>query len=327
MNRIVLLIVIILLSAATAWTAGIEKIEYGGWKDSYRISNGVAEVIIVPALGGRVVSYSIDGRNVLWENPKVFAGDGKTKDYSGYTLDLAPEAESERIPGRGELLFGEYDVKILGQLEVRLTSPEGEAEMQLIKEIRMDPKSSQVIIRQRMINISDRGVKWGLWDRTLLDAPCLVFFPLKEKSKFPEKYIDLLKRFHGKASALIGKQWKIKDNLMIMTFQGGVGKIGSDSDHGWIAYAKEELVYVKEYPCFPEEEYPDEGCRVEVYVTEEEKDWSRVELEPLSPLKRLRPGEEYTFTQIWHLFRYKKPVIKKEIEKVRKIIEARLGGP
>ncbi len=111
---------------------------------------------------------------------------------------------------------------------------------------------------------------------------------------------------------------------MIMKFQGGVGKIGSDSEAGWLAYAKDDIVYVKEYPCFPGEEYPDDGCIVEVYVST--KDRPLVELEPLSPLKRLRPGEEYTFTEIWHLFKYNKPVTEREIEKVRKIIEARLGG-
>ena len=40
-----------------------------GWSDAYRISNGRAAVTVVPAAGGRVLEFSLDGRQALWVNP------------------------------------------------------------------------------------------------------------------------------------------------------------------------------------------------------------------------------------------------------------------
>src|SRR5947209_17205776 len=44
---------------------------YLGWADVYRVSNGHVTVSVVPAAGGRVLEFSLDGRQALWVNPAL----------------------------------------------------------------------------------------------------------------------------------------------------------------------------------------------------------------------------------------------------------------
>ncbi len=44
----------------------VEKIEYKGWKNNLRLSNGTAELIVTLDVGPRVISYRLrDGKNVF----------------------------------------------------------------------------------------------------------------------------------------------------------------------------------------------------------------------------------------------------------------------
>jgi hypothetical protein len=80
-------------------------------------------------------------------------------------------------------------------------------------------------------------------------------------------------------------------------------KVGADSDAGWIAYAREKMLFVKYFPVFPKANYSDGGNTVEFYCSD------RVaELEPLSPEITLKSGENYTFPEKWTLIELDKEV-------------------
>jgi hypothetical protein len=73
-------------------------------------------------------------------------------------------------------------------------------------------------------------------------------------------------------------------------------KIGSYNSHGWIAYALENVLFVKRFSVDPANRYPDMGCNVETYVKD-----SCVELETLGSLKTLHPGESIEHQEIWEV--------------------------
>jgi hypothetical protein len=54
------------------------------------------------------------------------------------------------------------------------------------------------------------------------------------------------------------------------------------------------------------QEYPDEGCSVEVYTNS--KDLPYLEMEVLSPLVTLKPGEEYSTWEEWYVKVLSNPV-------------------
>ena len=99
---------------------------------------------------------------------------------------------------------------------------------------------------------------------------------------------------------------------MIAPGVGGVkslhkgGKIGIDSEGNWIAYLdqKEGFLFGKEFEFIPEAEYPDQGSSLEVFVGAD-----YMEVEVLSPLVKLQPGESYTFKEDWYAVRCHGPIL------------------
>src|SRR4051794_28852574 len=76
-------------------TPGVTQEIYGGWNDCLVMRGGDCKAIIVPAIGGRVLSYSVNGENIIFDNP---TNNGRTmlnppKGFSagGYQLDIGPE--------------------------------------------------------------------------------------------------------------------------------------------------------------------------------------------------------------------------------------------
>ncbi|MGI0134549.1 MAG: hypothetical protein ACREBW_06300 [Candidatus Micrarchaeaceae archaeon] len=47
--------------------AAVEKIEYGGWKNCYRVSNDSVEIIVTGDVGPRILRYGFIGRQNLFK--------------------------------------------------------------------------------------------------------------------------------------------------------------------------------------------------------------------------------------------------------------------
>jgi hypothetical protein len=74
-------------------------------------------------------------------------------------------------------------------------------------------------------------------------------------------------------------------------------KIGYYNPHEWIAYWRKGVLFVKRARLVPGGQYPDGGCNSECYCNDK-----FVELESLSPLMRLEPGQAVEHTEEWELF-------------------------
>lgn len=74
-------------------------------------------------------------------------------------------------------------------------------------------------------------------------------------------------------------------------------KIGYYNPHEWIAYWRKGVLFVKRARLVPGGRYPDGGCNSECYCNDK-----FVELESLSPLTRLEPGQAVEHTEEWELF-------------------------
>jgi hypothetical protein len=77
------------------------------------------------------------------------------------------------------------------------------------------------------------------------------------------------------------------------------GKIGADSPAGWIGYVDElhKMAYVKKFQVFASEDYPDQNSTVAAYTDGE---LPYLEMEVMSPLRQIGPGQSYSFTIDWY---------------------------
>jgi hypothetical protein len=254
------------------------------------------------------MEYSLNGRNVIWENPEEY---GQTypitmdwHNYGGYKAWVAPQ-DLWGWPPDPFLDFGKANVEVLqepkGLPVLRLTGcPSLKTGILFVKEISMSP-SGEVTVRQKMYNIGGKPVSYSIWGVTQVKTPCFVVFPVKNRSKFPEKISYIM------AESRNSRQFDVKDGLCITRYAGELGKIGADSDGPWMIWFSDDIAYVKLFDPMDElATYPDGGCSVEVFTSEAKLGY--VEMEILGPIAELDPGESTELTERWRIFKLSQPV-------------------
>jgi hypothetical protein len=299
------------LSQQRSLPEGIEKRPYMGWPESLILDGDLVQAIVVPAIGGRITHYSLNGENIIYEIPesagKTLANTKTNFSVGGYQCDIGPEIRG--IPPHPALWMGAHSWQASKAHTLKLASPV-EIGLQIDKEILIEPDSGDLGITQRLRNVSGQSVSYCLWDRTLCKGGGFAFFPLNKRSRFPARWslrreVDGKYLYDGQSPA--SPNVKVFDNLLVAKCSGPATKLGADSDAGWIAYARGKVLFVKFYPYFPEGKYTDGGNSVEVYFDEPVG-----ELEPLSPEIQLQPGENYSFPEMWTLIELEKEVTSHE---------------
>ncbi len=280
----------------------IREENYKGWPNSTILEREDTKLVIVPGIGGRIMEFSLKGKNPIWQNPaeygKVYPIANVWHNYGGYKTWNAPQAVWGWPPDPF-LDFGRVNVEIMGDGVRVYGAPSLKAGIMFVKEITLIERGrARVVVRMK--NISDKEVRWSIWDVTQVSTPCFVVFPAEKNSRFPEGL------YFFDEQSRESSQWKIKDGLVIVEYKGERGKVGLDSSSNWMLYLKENLAYVKRFPTFPGADYPDEGCSVEVYTNSKELPY--LEMEVLSPLVTLKPGEEYNMWEEWFLWLLAHPV-------------------
>ena len=74
-------------------------------------------------------------------------------------------------------------------------------------------------------------------------------------------------------------------------------KVGIGNKVGWVAYAREGLLFVKKISVDPKATLTDMGCNFEVYT-----EGAFFEVESLGPLVTLKPGQTASHNERWFLF-------------------------
>ena len=291
--------------------AGIEKRSYEGWDSSIFLNatETAVQVVIVPATGGRVAHFSLDGENVLFENAatlgQTFTEGGAPLWLGGYQCDLGPE--SRGWPAHPQLTQGRARWKYNGDFSVHVAGPlDPRADIAIEKDFVLAPDTGDLGLTQRIRNQSGAAISCCVWDRTICKGGGFVFFPLNQKSRFHAGWSQ--RRSQEAGSAYDGEhpasvQTQVIEGVLVAEAVGAVTRIGADSPAGWIAYARGKLLFVKYFPWFARGRYGDGGNSVEVYF-----DQRAVELSPLSPEVEIAPGRDYTFPEKWVLIRLPKEV-------------------
>lgn len=290
---------------------GVVSQTYRGWENSLVVEATDVEVklVVAPAVGGRIVEYSLDGRNILWAPPDIdgltLAASPKGFATPGHQSDIGPELRG--IPRHLLLWLGQHVGDAPRDDTVRVVSaPDPAVGVQLSKEITMEPETGALGIVHRMKNIATTNVSYCLWDRTLCEGGGFAFFPLNKKSRFKAGWA-LKRKGEGRGfydgDTPEHPNVKVSGSLLVAKCEGPASKLGADSDAGWIAYARGHVLFVKYFPHDPKGRYTDGGCSVELFFDE-----GRAELEPLSPEVTLQPGEQYDFPEKWLLVELDRPV-------------------
>jgi hypothetical protein len=274
----------------------------------------------VPAIGGRIVQYSLNSEGIIYEHPgaegKTLAASKGTFFVGGAQVDIGPETRG--IPEHPMLWFGPWHWASKRSFALLFNSDsDAITGVQLGRDLVINPEDGALGINSWMKNVSETNISYSIWDRTMCKPAGYVLVPLNRKSRFAAGWRIRNKvddRFVDESKDLRSPFAKVLDHVLVAKTGGLATRIGADSDAGWIAYARGRLLFVKYFPYESGKSYGDGGSSVSVYF-----DQSMTEFGPLSPEATLKPGETYAFPEQWILISLKETVT--TFEKARALVK------
>ena len=280
------------------------KLEYKGWANSYRVTNKKVELIVLADVGPRIIRFSfVNGINQFVEFPEHagLVGEDVWRIYGGHRLWHSPENLNRTYyPDNHavEVFILENGLRLVQQEETS-------TKLQKIIEIEMDHETGVVTIIHRIKNCSLWDIKLSAWAISAMAPGGLSI--LKQRSGnyhdicIPDRRISIWPETSIKDSRVTwGDEYILlkQDPFTQRSF-----KIGVSSDTGWVAYANNGYLFVKYYEHNSNAQYPDFGSSVELYTCDRFS-----EIETLSPLRIVTPGNEIIHTEVWRLFKIEKEI-------------------
>ena len=291
--------------------AGVRRVKVLNYSDCFEISNLETRVTLCHQVGGRVLEYVWQGKNALYLDPeeaKWGTPGGPKAPSSAGRFDIGPE---QIVPKRDKLWAGEWRAEAIGPRAVRLTSQPDEATgVQLIREFRLDAKSSHLSCEQIIVNVSRETQRWAHWSRTFAVHGGIGVVPLTpDTRRYPNGFV----MYNPGPEPSI--QLRPTDpNVRIRgTFLEVLGptrypKLGFDSNAGWMAYVMpHDQVFVKRYASPRDAVYPEVAGLTLCIWYPQAKVIPACELEPHGPRNEIVPGARASFTEHWYLLPHKFP--------------------
>jgi hypothetical protein len=252
------------------------------------------------------LEFSVDGHNAMFlDEEEKHWRPGTTGPISAGRFDFGPELTAIAHP---ETWSGQWSAKITGKHSAQLTSPRAEAAgIQLVREFSLveHGKSIGLSCKQTMLNVSKEIREPCHWGRSFSPGGGICVVPLGDRpSRFPSKYVmyedgPLLNV--GNRDARIRE----RDGFLEILAPPRKPKLGFDSHAGWLAYVMpNNTLFVKRFATYPDRVY-NEAASLTLSV------WYPpspvIELEPIGPRERLKPGESASFTEDWWLLSHPFP--------------------
>lgn len=286
-------------------SVSIRKREYRGWKNCLELANGSVKCIVTTDIGPRVVFYGfMDGENEFYE---AEADMGKTggdqyRSYAGHRLWHGPQVEPRCCLPDNEPV--EYQETGNGVLLTQKVEPG--SGIQKFMEISLSEDGTEVTVRHRMKNCGMWSVELTIWALTMMKAGGIEYIPHGQRqtgllhnrtiSLWPWTKMDDERLEWGSGYITLRQDPDAPEVIPEKNYQNAV-KIGTNNDEGYAAYFNQGHLFIKKFSVLEGRTYPDGGCSYETYT-----DRYMLEMESLSPLLQLAPGETAEHTECWQLF-------------------------
>ncbi len=182
---------------------------------------------------------------------------------------------------------------------VLVQEQESSTRIQKSMEVEMDSQTGAVTVAHRMKNCGLWHIRLSAWAISAMAPGGLtiarqrthdstdICIPDMRISVWPRTTISDSRVTWGSEYILLKQDGNIKRPF----------KIGISSDAGWVAYANGRNLFVKYYEYDGKAEYPDFGSSVEIYTCDRFS-----EIETLSPLTDIAPGQEILHRERWQSF-------------------------
>jgi hypothetical protein len=289
----------------------MKKVEYKGWPNCIKLSNGQIELIATTDVGPRIIYLGFNGgQNLFKEYPdQVGKSGGKEWNiYGGHRLWHAPEGKPRTYGLDNSPIQADW-----ADNKLTLTQPTEETTgIQKTIEVTLSATDNTVSVRHLLTNKNLWDVKLAVWCLSVMAQGGHAILPQEPYKAHTDWLLPArpLVLWHYTNMADPRFTWgtrfvQIQQDPKAEAPQ----KIGILNAQGWLAYQLGDDLFVKQFPIFDGEEYPDYGVNNEVFTNAD-----MLEAESLSPLREIAPEATTDFTETWSLFKKNVGTDEKDIE-------------
>ncbi len=295
----------VLSSPAFCVDVKIEKVEFEGWKNCRRMSNGTIDLIAVADIGPRIISFGFTGDENefhVWKETLGKTGGLEWHPYGGHRLWAAPEAKPRTYyPDNVPVTVTEKDQALILTAPVE-RNPEFEGSSGIQKEMMVEFVGKDAVrITHRITNRNEWTIELAVWAPTFMKPGGRLIVPNPPYGPHAENLLPVRTIALWKYSEMGDPQFHWGNRYIILeqdSTRTKPNKFGVANVEGWAAYERGDHAFVKYHSHDPEAAYPDMGCSLESFTDNE-----TLEFETLGPLWRILPGETVEHVEHWRLLK------------------------
>ena len=277
----------------------IETVDFGGWPNCIRLSNGEIELIATTDVGPRIIRLGfVGGQNLFktYEATLGRTGGDEWHNYGGHRLWHAPEVVPRSYAPDNAPVEHAWDgsTLVVGNRE----SGNG-----LDKEMRVSvsPTSPRVEVAHRIVNRNPWAVELAPWALSVMAAGGRAIYPQEEFLPHPDMLAPARPLVLWHFTDMSDPRWTWGRKYIQLRQDPAAttkNKVGLLNKQGWAAYLLGGDALIVRYGYDPAATYVDMGCNTETYTDPE-----MLEVETLGPLTRLEPGDHVDHLESWTLAR------------------------
>jgi hypothetical protein len=282
----------------------VEKTDYKGWKNCYRVSNGEVELIVTADVGPRVIRYGfIGGQNLFKEYDEQLgkSGEEKFQARGGDRVWKAPEDPiatwaPDNVPVEIQMtptgLIAREPVEPLTHLQKEI-------------EVSMAPSGTGVTVSHRITNRTLFPLEFAPWALTQMAQGGVAVSGFPPRGHHPANLEATNPLVMWAYTNLADPRWKFTRKYLTLRQDPNnneAQKLGTFNTDSWAAYLLNGEAFIKRTKPDPSKTYTDFGCSFETFTNNE-----FLEVESLGPMTKVNPGKTVELVEHWGLFRGVKP--------------------
>jgi hypothetical protein len=267
--------------------------------DCLKLENKAVALWVARLVGPRILGLALPGGpNLFAELPEYTLecpGVGPYWLRGGHRLWYAPEdARRTYLPDDDPLAITEIENGL------RVTQPvEASTGIQKSLTVSLPGPEARVVVDHRLHNQGRSPIELAPWAITQLKPGGVAVLPqakalADEYGLLPNRHIVLWPYTRVDSPQIT---WGDRYLLVEATMREGALKIGFPNPDGWLAYAVDDTLFVKQAPYLTGADYYDRGSSSECYCNPR-----FLELETLGPRTMLAPGESVTHQETWVVY-------------------------
>jgi hypothetical protein len=288
-----------LLAVGVRAEVRIEKINFKGWPNSYRMTNGEVELVVTSDIGPRIMRYGfVNGQNLFWEQPEGLGKSGE-QDWQlrgGHRIWIGPEDIKYTYgPDNGPI-----DLKVDGKTIIATSPVEPSTGIQKQLIVNMDASGTEVRITHRLINKTNMPLEYAAWALTMMAPGGVGITGFPPRGTHPKDLPPTNPLVMWAFTNLSDKRWTFLRKYFTLRQDPNNAdpqKLGHHNNKTWGAYLLWSDLFLKRYDTGePAQRHPDFGCSFEMFTNDK-----FLEIETMGPLQRVLQGASVEHVERWSL--------------------------